>query len=150
MEAIRRAGMLDRASVQSFDWQVLRMVGRAEPRIARFALANEDKLGIGRPGRSLWLGGLDIDDVQGDLVAAVAELGFNALSPSYRGLVTGTLVERAHAAGLSVVPYTVDDPDNMAAFVDLGVDGFITNYPDRARRVLSAKGVPLPAPWPDA
>jgi glycerophosphoryl diester phosphodiesterase len=149
VEAIGRAGMLDRTSVQSFDWQVLRMVGWAEPRIARYALANEEHLEIGRPGRSMWLGGLDIDDLHGDLVAAVAELGFDAVSPSYKGLVNETVVERAHEAGIKVVPYTVDDPANMAAFVDLGVDGFITNYPDRARDVLAAKGVPLPSPFLD-
>ena len=144
VEAIRRSGMLGRASVQSFDWQVLRMVRRAEPRIACFALADEESLEIGRPGRSLWLGGLDIDDLHGDLVAAVADLGFDALSPSYKRLVTRDLVDRSHDAGLRVVPYTVDDPLNMASFVDLGVDGFITNYPDRARDVLAARGVPLP------
>lgn len=144
VEAVRLAGMLGRVSVQSFDWQVLRMVRRAEPRIACFALADEESLEIGRPGRSLWLGGLDIDDLHGDLVAAVAELGFDALSPSYKRLVTRDLVGRAHDAGLRVVPYTVDDPVNMASFVDLGVDGFITNYPDRARDVLAAQGVPLP------
>jgi len=144
VEAIRRSGMLGRVSVQSFDWQVLRMVRRAEHRVACFALADEESLEIGRPGRSLWLGGLDIDDLHGDLVAAVAELGFDALSPSYKRLVTRDLVDRAHDAGLGVVPYTVDDPVNMAAFVDLGVDGFITNYPDRARDVLAAQGVPLP------
>lgn len=144
VEAIRRSGMLGRVSVQSFDWQVLRMVRRAERRVACFALADEESLEIGRPGRSLWLGGLDIDDLHGDLVAAVAELGFDALSPSYKRLVTRDLVDRAHDVGLGVVPYTVDDPGNMAAFVDLGVDGFITNYPDRARDVLAAQGVPLP------
>ncbi len=142
--AIRRAGMLDRVSVQSFDWQLLRMVGWAEPRIRRYALANEERLEIGRPGRSMWLGGLDIDDLDGDLVAAVAELGFDAVSPSYQGLVTSALVEQAHARGLAVVPYTVDDPGNMARFLDLGVDGWITNYPDRARRVLAAAGRSLP------
>ena len=144
LDAVRRAGMLDRVSVQSFDWQVLRMVGWAEARVHRYALANEAHLEIGRPGRSVWLGGLDIDDVHGDLVAAVAELGFDAVSPSYDGLVTPGLVEQAHARGIAVVPYTVDDPETMARFVDLGIDGFITNYPDRARQVLAAAGRALP------
>jgi glycerophosphoryl diester phosphodiesterase len=159
--AIHRAGLVDRVSVQSFDWQVLKMVGWAEPRIARFALTGPKYLGVGRPGRSDWLGGLDIDDFEGDLVKAVAALGFTAVSPihgspfgagvgdsSYRPFVTAELVDEAHAHGIRVVPYTVDDPATIAAFVQLGVDGLITNYPDRTRAVLAGLGVPLPPPAP--
>lgn len=157
--AIRKVGLLDRVSVQSFDWQVLKLVGWAEPRIARFALTGPKYLEIGAPGRSGWLGGLDIDDFRGDLVAAVAHLGFDAVSPihgapfesgvghpSYQPFVTAELVDEAHERGIKVLPYTVDDPATMAAFVDLGVDGLITNYPDRARVVLAGLGVPLPPP----
>ncbi|MGI9156153.1 MAG: glycerophosphodiester phosphodiesterase family protein [Marmoricola sp.] len=157
--AIRRAGLVDRVSVQSFDWEVLKLVARAEPRIARYALTGPKYLEVGRPGRSDWLGGLDIDDFGGDLVAAVAALGFTAVSPihgmpyesgvrdpAYQPFVTAALVDEAHDRGILVVPYTVDDPATMAAFVDLGADGFITNYPDRAREVLAGIGVPLPAP----
>ncbi len=157
--AIRKARLVDRVSVQSFDWQVLKLVGRIEPRLARYALTGPKYLEVGEPGPSDWLGGLDIDDFDGDLVKAVAALGFTAVSPihgmpygsgvddpSYQPFVTASLVDEAHANDILVVPYTVDDPATMVALVDLGVDGFITNYPDRARSVLAAKGVPLPAP----
>jgi glycerophosphoryl diester phosphodiesterase len=159
LDAIRGAGLLDRVSVQSFDWEVLKMVGRAEPRIVRFALTGPKYLEVGSPGPSAWLGGLDIDDFHGHLVAAVAALGFDAVSPihgmpygagvgdpSYTPFVTAELVDEAHQHGIRVVPYTVDHPGTMAAFVELGVDGFITNYPDRARAVLAETGVPLPPP----
>lgn len=68
-------------SVQSFDSQVLKLVGWAEPRLARFALTGPGYLETGAPGRCGWLGGLDIDDFGGDLVAAVADPGFDAVSP---------------------------------------------------------------------
>ena len=45
-----------------------------------------------------------------------------------------------------VIPYVVDDASTMAALIRLGVDGLITNYPDRLRDVLAAEG---PAPSPE-
>jgi len=47
-----------------------------------------------------------------------------------------------------VVPWTVNDPADMASLVDLGVDGLITDYPDRARGVMIEMGLPLPPPFP--
>jgi glycerophosphoryl diester phosphodiesterase len=51
-------------------------------------------------------------------------------------LVNAKLVERAHAAGLAVYPYTEDDPHGMERLLDLGVDGIITNHPLRLKRLL--------------
>ncbi|MGI9623012.1 MAG: glycerophosphodiester phosphodiesterase, partial [Acidimicrobiales bacterium] len=47
-------------------------------------------------------------------------------------------VQRAHAAGLLVYPWTVNDEERMAELVDLGVDGIITDLPDVARVVVDA------------
>lgn len=54
-----------------------------------------------------------------------------------RDLVTAALVEGAHARGLRVVPWTVNDADEMAALIELGVDGLVTDAPVLARAVLS-------------
>ena len=59
--------------------------------------------------------------------------------------VDGDLVAEAHALGLKVVPWTVNAPADMARVIDMKVDGLITDYPDRARDVLAAKGIALPS-----
>jgi glycerophosphoryl diester phosphodiesterase len=51
-------------------------------------------------------------------------------------LVDGRFVERAHAEGLAVYVWTVDDPDRIAQLAALDVDGIITNVPDVALGVL--------------
>ena len=52
-----------------------------EPRLPLVALTNGDFLQVGQPGASPWLGGIDIDDFGGSLVAAAASFGADAISP---------------------------------------------------------------------
>ncbi len=161
VECVRAAGLVDRVSVQSFDWAVLRLVRQLEPALRLYVLAAPRYLEVGKAGASPWLGGADIDDFA-DLVDAVAAQGFDALSPShgypfdagvddpaYRPFTTLDLIDHAHAAGLLVVPYTVNDPATMHALMDAGVDGLISDHPDRVRAVLAERGMALPDAFPE-
>ena len=51
-------------------------------------------------------------------------------------LVDVNFVNRAHAEGLLVNVWTVDDPERMVQLIEMGVDGICTNVPDVARRVI--------------
>lgn len=62
-----------------------------------------------------------------------------ALHPE-RALVTPRLVEEAHAAGLAVYVYTVDDPADMERLLEMGVDGIFTNHPERLRALCGPPG----------
>jgi glycerophosphoryl diester phosphodiesterase len=73
-----------------------------------------------------------------DAVAAVqlcADRGHEALHP-WDPCVDAELVEAAHAAGVAVNTWTVDDPARIAELAGLGVDGIVTNVPDVALQVL--------------
>lgn len=158
---IRDARVLNRVMIQSFDWGTLMRWQQVEPRLPIVALTNRDFLQIDQPGASPWLGGLDIDDFDDSLVAAAASFGADAISPvhgfpqngrvtdpGYEPYVTAELVAEAHEAGLAVVPWTIDDVPTMASLIDAGVDGIITNYPDRLRELLAERGYKLPRPVP--
>lgn len=54
--------------------------------------------------------------------------------PSKR--IVPEVVAQAHQKGLSVHLYTVNDPDQMAFFIEMGVDGLFTNYPDRLSNLM--------------
>jgi glycerophosphoryl diester phosphodiesterase len=148
-QAIRDAGMASRATVQSFDWRTLRLLRELAPEIALVALTDqqpdEDTVEIGKPGPSAWLGGLDVDDHGGSVPKLVQALGAKAWSPHARDL-TPALVTEAHALGLDVIPWTVNEPRDMELAIAAGVDGLITDYPDRLRAVLASKGIAVPAP----
>ncbi|MFD9733893.1 glycerophosphodiester phosphodiesterase family protein [Umezawaea sp. NPDC059074] len=150
---IRRSGYLRNVTVQSFDWGSLMRMREVEPRIALVALTQPEFL---RPG-SPWLGGLNLDDFGGSPVKAVKSFGASALSPvhgnpqngkvgdpNYVPFTTKALVDEAHRAHLKVIPWTIDDPATMNKLIDDGVDGLITDYPDRARTVLADRGFRLP------
>ena len=65
----------------------------------------------------------------------VAELGFkpDIYSPHFR-LINQTSIAEMHAQNIKVVPWTVNQPDDMNRLVRWGVDGLITDYPNRFTR----------------
>jgi glycerophosphoryl diester phosphodiesterase len=160
LREIQDAKVLNRVTIQSFDWGTLMRWKQVEPRMPLVALTNRDFLQIDQPGASPWLGGIDIDDFDDSLVAAAVHIGADAISPvhgfpqngkvtdpGYEPYTTPELVAEAHAAGLAVVPWTIDDVATMEALIDAGVDGLITNYPDRLRTLLAERGYKLPRPF---
>ena len=141
--AIRGAGMAGRTTLQSFDWHGLVAAKRLAPEIQTACLTIEssgmDTVRRGGPGPSPWLGGLDLAAHGGSVPKLAKAAGCAVWSPFWRNLSVEALKE-AHAAGLKVVPWTVNGPEDIARMVDFGVDGLITDYPDRANAVLAAKG----------
>jgi glycerophosphoryl diester phosphodiesterase len=67
---------------------------------------------------------------RGALVASARTLGLWALHPN-RAYVTRELVAAAHAAGLRVNAWTVNDAAEIASCAALGVDGIMSNWPER-------------------
>lgn len=55
-------------------------------------------------------------------------------------IVTKSFVEGAHAAGLHVHVWTIDDTDEMRRLLDLGVDGIMTDRVTALREVIASRG----------
>ena len=68
------------------------------------------------------------------------KVGARQLAPR-ADLVTPELIREARDAGIQVVTWTVNEPGQMRALAAAGVNGIITNYPDRMRDAF-----PHPAP----
>jgi glycerophosphoryl diester phosphodiesterase len=124
LAAVRSAGKVDQVEIESFDWRTLPIVHRAEPSIPLVALYDEATVG--------------------DPMIGATMVGASIVSPSYQ-LVTGKpYVDRAHALGLKVIPWTVNDADSMRQQIGYGVDGIITDYPTLLRSVMADLKMVLP------
>ena len=150
-QVVRDAGLGARVTVQSFDWRTLAVLRRIAPEIERVCLTvdggNGDTLRRGRPGASPWTAGLDIDDFGGSVPRLVAAGGGSVWSPHFRNVTPQALAE-TKSLGLKVIPWTVNERSDMARLIALGVDGIITDYPDRLRAVMAEKDMALPPPVP--
>ena len=144
VDEVRLSGRANRTTIQSFDWSTLNLVAELSPDLALVALAGTPAdLGVGQPGAAPELGGIDIDDFDGSVPQAAAAQGYDVVSPIATS-VTPDMVAEAHALGLTVIPWTVNEPADMNVLIDLGVDGIITDYPTRLRDVMAGRGLELP------
>jgi glycerophosphoryl diester phosphodiesterase len=147
LAVIRARKIGGRTTVQSFDWRLLAHVARVAPEITRACLttrgADSDTIAAGRPGPSPWTAGLDVDDHGGSVPKLVAAAGCAIWSPSAFAINRGE-VAAAHELGLRVITWTVNKPDDIARAIEMGVDGVITDEPDRAREVMAGLGMKLP------
>ena len=116
--AIAEAGWTDRVIVSSFQVSTLRAVQAADSRLVLGAL---------------WP---FLADAEAGLALAVEE-GWRAVHPFVTS-VSPALVERAQGAGLAVHVWTVNAQHDLAAFVELGVDGVITDQLAEALTIASA------------
>ncbi|TYP88607.1 glycerophosphodiester phosphodiesterase family protein [Blastococcus xanthinilyticus] len=167
-DLIMEAKVQRHVTIQSFDWGTLMRMKEVAPNLPVVALTNGQQfLQAGVPGASPWLGGIDIDDfmtegrsLQEAYVAAVDSFGADAVSPvhgtpqngsvadpGYVPFTTPELVDAAHAAGMDVIPWTVNDRPTMEHLIGIGVDGLITDRPDLLREILAERGFRLPQPY---
>jgi glycerophosphoryl diester phosphodiesterase len=147
VDAILDAGFLDRTTLQSFDWRTLREAQKLAPSLRTACLtietAGNDTVHPVGDAPSPWTAGLDVRAYGGSVPKLAHAAGCAVWSPFWRN-ATPERIAQAHALRLEVLPWTVNDTADMARLIDAGVDGLITDYPDRLRDVMAAKGLPLP------
>ncbi|MCP3689950.1 MAG: glycerophosphodiester phosphodiesterase [Gammaproteobacteria bacterium] len=143
--------MQTRSVIQSFDWRVLAEVQTLAPDISTsYLTVNQswaNNLQTGMPGSSPWLNGFDVDDFDGIAARAIKAAGGTIWS-AYHKEASPESIKIAHELGLSVNVWTVNEPGRMRELIEIGVDGIITDYPDRLRLVLEELGLPVPVATP--
>ena len=141
LDVIREHGMQSRVTVQSFDWRTLQIIQELQKgqgkRVKTSCLTAQqpwtDNI-TPVAGKKSWLGSIKAAE-HADVPEMVKAAGCDTWSP-YFADINAQLVKKAQALGLIVMPWTVNEPKDMEAMLGLGVDGLITDYPDRALPIL--------------
>lgn len=115
MEIVKEKKLTKRIIIQSLDLRTLQYLHAHYPNIKTSLMVDEKQ---------------DFED-------GIKGLGFipDYYSPYYV-LVGKGLVDRCHAEGVKIIPWTVNTAKDMNYLINLGVDGIITDYPNQYTRVM--------------
>ncbi len=116
LAAVRGAGLERRAMVQSFSVEALRSAARLAPQVPRAVLVRKR-----RHYRRLF-----------------EQSEATVLSPRH-GALRRRDVEWFRGRGVGVIPWTVNEPEEIRRLISWGVSGIISDYPDRVLRILHEK-----------
>lgn len=107
---VRALGIAERVSLQSFSAEILEAIHRLAPKMPTVWLTDD---------------GADLED-------QLARLSFtpSIYSPNYRTL-SEEKIRSVQDRGVRVIPWTVNETNEMQKLIQWGVDGIITDYPDR-------------------
>jgi len=109
MEVVKQKKIEKRVIIQSFDIRTLQYLHEKYPKVRTSLLIDEK------------------EDFENNL----NELGFTpTIYSPYSVLVGKTLVDKCHAAGIKIIPWTINSTKDLKYLMSLGVDGIITDYPN--------------------
>ena len=72
----------------------------------------------------------------GDYIRSSMEMGLRTMQPG-RDMTSTEFVQKAHESGLGVHVFYADTPEDMRTYIGMGVDGILTNYPERLKAVIA-------------
>ncbi len=147
LDLVRTHGMASRVTIQSFDWRTLQhiqelQIGHAKRVLTSCLTAQQpwaDNITPKSDKGPYWTGSVRTAD-HADVPSMVKAAGCDIWSP-YLADITPALVQKSHALGLKVIPWTTNSEAEMVAVIEAGADGLITDYPDKALALLLQRGI---------
>lgn len=116
LEVVKKYGILSRCNLQSFDVRILNEIKKQN---------NEIEIAL-------------LVDGSESIQEKLKELDFKPeiISPTFK-LLNAVTVEKYQNQGYEIIPWTVNTPEDMRVMIDYGVDGIITDFPDRLIELLT-------------
>jgi len=115
LKVVKNHNMEKRVILQSFDFRTLDAIWKDEPAIPRVAL---------------------IEDANEDMIQIAKDHHVNIISPNF-SIINKSTVQKLHALGVKVVPWTADDETVWKELVSMNVDGIISDDPEALMHYLA-------------
>ena len=118
IDILKEKNVLHRAMFQSFDIECMRVAHQIAPDLSLSFLVDNDK----------------------DIQSNFQDLGFQTpIYGPYFQQIDQNMMDYANAHNIKVIPWTVNEKEDMHRLIDLGVAGLISDYPQRVVEVLKER-----------
>lgn len=118
LEVVKKEGILERTTIQSFDVESLQVTRNMEPKVSTALLVEN---------QNSFKSNLDL-------------LGFKpTIYSCHYSLLDSMTVKILQDMQIKVIPWTANSPSSIESMLDFGVDGIISDYPDRVNKVLKTR-----------
>ena len=135
---IRDANLVNKVLLHSFDWLLLSKCRKKDPEIITSFLTKKGYQNECKNHRPSQVYMQDSAEHSNAVFKKINALGGSVWCPYFKD-ITRDRVLCARENNLIVVVWTVNEPDDIAAMIELGVDAIITDYPPRVMSALTAK-----------
>ena len=137
---IREKKLESRTVLHSFDWDLLKECQKVAPEIPRSFLSELPENSEGSTYNTSEEVTPDFCSFKSSIPKAIADQNGQMWCPYFKDL-TSALLKEAHALGLLVCTWTVNEIEDIENMIDIGIDGIVTDYPDRVQSVLKRRGM---------
>lgn len=141
MDIVERHAISHRTFVQSFDWRLVKLIQRRSADTLAGLITDmqsPDHPHLPKTGHEdLWTDGWSLEDVDGSMPRMVSSAKSSVWSSNYLDL-NAERVSEAHALGLQVYAYTVNQVSELMKLCEWGVDVITTDYPERMINALQS------------
>jgi len=139
IEEVNKSSLIDKIIYSSFDWRVLTEIKNIDPKISRAYLTSELKGKV--YDKSPWLDFMPLYDSESrELPRLIKTLGGKAWHPNRKD-ISKDMVRISHDEGLPVNVWTVNEEYEMLRMIDYGVDGIITDYPLKLKKLCEKENI---------
>ncbi len=138
-DEVNKKEIKDKVIYSSFDWRVLREIKNIDPKISRAYLTSDHKGEV--YNKSPWLDFMPLYDSDSrEIPTLIKKLGGKAWHPKHKD-IDKDMVRISHEEGLAVNVWTVNEKYEMFKMIEYGVDGIITDYPLRLKKLCEDNGI---------
>ena len=137
---VREKKLGNRTVLHSFDWDLLKECYKVAPEIPRSFLSELPENSEDTFDNASEEVTPDFCSFKSSIPKAIADQNGQMWCPYFKDL-TSELLKEAHALGLLVCTWTVNEIEDIEHMIDIGVDGIVTDYPDRVQGVFRSRGI---------